>query len=393
MGVPDVFISYSRKDQEKADLLAELLSKEGWEVWKDNRIGAGQFFEEKINENLNLAKAVIVLWSRNSVKSTWVLKEAQIALDQKKLKPVMIESCRIPKGFKGVNFAVLKKWKGEVDFRQLNVLYEGLSDTVLPSRLENIRVGYNPVFLGKSFRINLPEVRGTADLIHYANFSIVMNPSRRMPWYVAYHVDGKQLKRGLPRENRWTPDPAWPLSLQPSDSHFRQSGWNRGHLLSPMTACWGDDRIAAIAKRQANYWTNTTPQSTKMNTVWFYAAENLERSIAAKEKRIIGFSGPVYREEDKSFRDEFEKDGMFKATETYRIPSAFWKMVCIKKEKKIEHIAFIFDEGKLAQEQTFNLLDHLVTMEQLEETTRLRFWNQGINYMAMTKEQVQSYIA
>jgi hypothetical protein len=83
--IPDIFISYSRSDQTKADRLTELLIMQGWEVWKDNRIKAGKEFEIEIIEALNQSKAVVVLWSNNSVNSEWVIREAKIAMEQKNL--------------------------------------------------------------------------------------------------------------------------------------------------------------------------------------------------------------------------------------------------------------------------------------------------------------------
>lgn len=374
--IPDIFISYSRKDMEKADLLAKLLTNEGWEVWKDNRINAGEQFEVEIIEALNNAKAVLVLWSVNSVNSTWVKKEAQVAVEQKKLKPVLIDDCAIPAPFDIFETSLLQDWQGEENHSELKVLYNGITNSVIPSRLDNVRKGYDPFFLDKGVKLMLPEVKGTADIIHYANFSIVMNPTRRMAWYVAYNMDGTSYIDGLPRSDSWMPDPLWPLSLQPSNAHFVRSGWHRGHLLSPGTVCWGDKRIAGIARRQANYWTNTTPQSGDMNVKWWLQLEKFERKIAEKREKAIGLSGPVFRDDDESFRDEFEKDDMFVAHDTYRIPKAFWKIIITQNGHDMEYCAFILDQAKLekkAKSKPFLITDHLVSVKLLQEKTGLVF--------------------
>lgn len=250
---PDLFISYSRKDQEKADALTNLLIKEGWEVWKDNRLVAGEEYETRIIEALNHAKAVIVLWTKNAMQSQWVMREAEIAAEQHKLKPVLLEPCTVPDNFQKYEMALLSSWSGEKEHPELQVLFAGITTSVIPSRLDNVRKGFNPFFWGPDFKIMLPEVKGAADLIHYANFSVVMNPQRRMAWYVAYNIDATLFHEGLPRNEGWMPDPLWPDSLQPSHAQFRQSNWDRGHLLSPGSVAWGEKRLAGIARRQANY--------------------------------------------------------------------------------------------------------------------------------------------
>jgi endonuclease G len=271
---------------------------------------------------------------------------------------------------------VLVKWNLENEHAELEVLYNGITDHVIPSRLDNVRRGFNPYFLGKTVKIMLPEVKGAADLIHYANFSVVMNPVRRMAWYVAYCIDGTSFVEGLRRNDKWMPDPSWPQSLQPSEQHFIHSGWHRGHLLSPRTVCWGEKKIAWIAQRQANYWTNTSPQSKGMNTRWWLALEQFERGIAKNRKKVIGFSGPVFSEYDESFRDDFEKDEMFIAKETYKIPKAYWKLIITKKENLFEYVAFVLNQSNLEKVDSikvFSIEDYSITIAELEETTGLIF--------------------
>jgi|WetSurMetagenome_2_1015567.scaffolds.fasta_scaffold00342_21 DNA/RNA endonuclease G (NUC1) len=372
----DIFISYSRKDKVKADKLSALLTREGWEVWKDDRIHAGKEYEVEIIEALNHSKALVVLWSNSSAKSEWVRREAGTAMEQRKLIPVQIEECKIPLLFSKIETTILTDWKGEKEHSELTVLYNGITDLVIPTKLENVRKGFNPYFLNKNQKIVLPEVKGAADLIHYANFSIVMNPVRRMAWYVAYNIDGTRYHEGLERNDRWMPDPSWPVSLQPSNAHFIRSGWHRGHLLSPNTVCWGEKSFAGIARRQANYWTNTTPQSDQMNIKWWFSLEQFERSIAKIRKKVSGFSGPVFTDQDESFRDEFVKDGMFTAKETYKIPKAYWKLIISKKGRKTEYVAFILDQSnleKVSEKNKFSIADYIYTVADLETRTGLIF--------------------
>ena len=75
----DIFISYAREDQERAERLKSLLDAEGWDVWWDQEIRIGKPYSKEIDKALAQAKIVFVLWSKNSVASKWVRKEAKRA--------------------------------------------------------------------------------------------------------------------------------------------------------------------------------------------------------------------------------------------------------------------------------------------------------------------------
>jgi TIR domain/Sel1 repeat len=81
----DVFISYSKHDWTIAETLAKALELEGYDVWWDFDLYAGDDFHKVIREKISLSKAVIVIWSESAVDSQWVRGEAQEALDDAKL--------------------------------------------------------------------------------------------------------------------------------------------------------------------------------------------------------------------------------------------------------------------------------------------------------------------
>ncbi len=95
----DVFLSYSRQDVSAAQLIAEALEREGFSVWKDNQIAAGDSYVNKIQRSLATAKAVVVLWSRASTASSWVMDEASYGRDCGILIPVALDNVELPLGF------------------------------------------------------------------------------------------------------------------------------------------------------------------------------------------------------------------------------------------------------------------------------------------------------
>ena len=108
----DIFISYARQDKQTTEILAEALKHQGWSVWWDIGIPAGSKFDEAIEEQLQAAKCVVVLWSQTSIKSDWVKNEAREGKARGVLIPVLIEDVRMPLEFRGLQVVRLLNWKG-----------------------------------------------------------------------------------------------------------------------------------------------------------------------------------------------------------------------------------------------------------------------------------------
>ena len=92
----DIFLSYDSSDRATAQKYADALESLGWSVWWDREIPLGKAFDQVIEEELNGARCVIVLWSKEAVRSRWVKTEAAAAADRECLIPVLIEDVAIP---------------------------------------------------------------------------------------------------------------------------------------------------------------------------------------------------------------------------------------------------------------------------------------------------------
>ena len=110
----DVFISYSRNDREHVRLIAEALGREGLDVWWDPEIPPGESFSQVIDRQLKEAKCIIAVWSKSSVNSNWVQEEADDGMVRNTLIPVMIDDIELPRGFKRLQTADLRDWRGDV---------------------------------------------------------------------------------------------------------------------------------------------------------------------------------------------------------------------------------------------------------------------------------------
>lgn len=107
-----VFLSYARDDAAKAGVLALALEGAGHTVWWDSQIKGGTEYSREIEEALDDAEVVVVLWSRQSVDSAWVRDEAAAGRDRGRLVPIRLDATSPPMGFRQYQNIDLSSWKG-----------------------------------------------------------------------------------------------------------------------------------------------------------------------------------------------------------------------------------------------------------------------------------------
>ena len=122
----DIFLSYAREDRARAEWIATELAHRGWSVWWDQKLRVGKSFSRVIEQELDLAKCVIVLWSRVSIDSPWVLNEAAEGAARQILIPVRIEDVRIPLQFRHLHAADFLRDPTDDQFRDFTSAIEDL---------------------------------------------------------------------------------------------------------------------------------------------------------------------------------------------------------------------------------------------------------------------------
>ena len=111
----DVFISYKAEDRPRIQPLVQALQADGYSVWWDQHIGAGDEWRQTIKRQLDVAKCVIVAWSKHSIgpEGHFVRDEASRAQRRHVYVPVLIDSVEPPLGFGESQATSLRGWRGK----------------------------------------------------------------------------------------------------------------------------------------------------------------------------------------------------------------------------------------------------------------------------------------
>lgn len=97
-GVSDhVFISYSHEDHAYVVKLSAFLRGQGFEVWYDYRIQAGDEFARRIEQRIDDCPVFMLVLTPASVESPWVRRELAYATNRRKpVIPLLLKMCKIP---------------------------------------------------------------------------------------------------------------------------------------------------------------------------------------------------------------------------------------------------------------------------------------------------------
>ena len=121
-----VFLSYDHEDGPFAAPIAAALEKAGHTVWYDRHIHGGAQYSRKIEQALDAADAVVVLWSERSLDSAWVRDEAAEGRDRGKLVPLSLGGVTPPMGFRQFQTIDLGSWKGRGKVPHLEDVLEAI---------------------------------------------------------------------------------------------------------------------------------------------------------------------------------------------------------------------------------------------------------------------------
>ena len=111
---------------------------------------SGSRFSQEIEQALNGADVVLVLWSHSSVQSAWVSDEAAEGRDSGRLVPVVIDDSKPPLGFRQFQSIDLSRWKGRENAPAITMLHEAIVARSGPA--EHVQAPRTALTAGRVFR-------------------------------------------------------------------------------------------------------------------------------------------------------------------------------------------------------------------------------------------------
>ena len=238
----------------------------------------------------------------------------------------------------------------------------------------NNRDGYNPNFLRETVQLpNLPPnlaedcaflKDGNGYELKYNHFSIVMSKSRRLSFFTAVNIDGNQ-SRSVERINdRWYFDPRIDRKHQSGPELYSNNDLDRGHLIRRLDPVWG--QLAEEANEDTFHFTNCSPQHKNLNQItWLELEDYILKNADRFDLKVSVFTGPVFREDDMLYRNEFQ------------IPAEFWKVVVIvKDDNELSATAYLQTQKNLIEDLKFAFGEYKtyqVPVVKIEALTKLDF--------------------
>jgi TIR domain len=149
------FLSYKSEDRQIAKQLADALRARGIAIWMDIQVLPGQDFQAELDLKLREASAIVVLWTKLSVKSEWVKSEAMNGLHRNILVPIVADPearTAIPFQFSNIHYL-------ELDERRDRL--ERLVDELMSSLA---RLGVGPSTIQQSIESSSYEDQQTTDV-------------------------------------------------------------------------------------------------------------------------------------------------------------------------------------------------------------------------------------
>lgn len=215
----------------------------------------------------------------------------------------------------------------------------------------------------KAFKDDIAQLTNGDTVLNYTHFSIVMNKRRRLAFYTAVNIDGNQSKSVTRSKDKWYFDSRLDRVLQSGPELYESNPLDRGHLVRRLDPCWGTEAVKA--GEDTFHFTNCAPQHADLNQKIWNDLEDYILGITDRNNiRVSVFTGPVFREDDLLYRNQFQ------------IPADFWKVVAfVNKDGHLSATAYLQTQKNLIGDLEFfgAYKTYQVSVSKIEKLTGLDF--------------------
>lgn len=262
-------------------------------------------------------------------------------------------------------------------FQKLEI---ALEPPALPSKAvdeASMAVGYVTNFLGVA--VPEPSLTGSiaqdvvllngSSIIPYTHFSVCLSKSRRVAYYVAWNIDGGQIKQLSRKGLNFVLDSRIDKKYQIGNEAYSDNKLDRGHLARRADLCWGALTEAKKANRDSFCFTNITPQHQAFNQserhgLWGRLENAILDDVDVENLKVSVIAGPILKANDLEYRG-------------IKIPRAFWKLIAFVEDGELKVKAYVLSQDNLLDDIEALDLDPFrlwqVSLSDLEDLTRLGF--------------------
>ena len=236
--------------------------------------------------------------------------------------------------------------------------------------------GYNPDFLGAEVATPAPSEQIREDMLvwkggttlRYTHFSLAMSSTRRFAHWVAWNIDGGNLKKLSRAKLKFVKDRRIPAAAQVGNELYARNPLDRGHLARRSDLTWGCLEEAQQANIDSFCFTNMVLQVDDFNQsgqqgVWGRLEDALYEDVEVDGLRVCVMAAPVFRDDDTVYRG-------------IALPREFWKVLAYSRNNELAVRAFLLAQD-LDPMRAVTALDEFrsyqVDLAELEERTGLVF--------------------
>ena len=130
----DIFFSYCREDLERILPIVRALEAKGFTIFLDRTIPAAKSWHEVISDELETARCVMVAWPETSIRSGFVIEEADYGKQHSALTPLLLNPVKPPFGFGAIQAADLTDWDGSDQAESFRELYRDILEHLGPPK-------------------------------------------------------------------------------------------------------------------------------------------------------------------------------------------------------------------------------------------------------------------
>lgn len=206
-------------------------------------------------------------------------------------------------------------------------------------------MAYDPDFIGGE-SVALPNANthlrqrllGYGQPVDHLRFTFLYDIVRCQAVCTAHNIDGSTIIPAgrIRRDDDFRFDPQVPSLLQIDNARgYLNNDWDRGHLVMRRAMHWGDEDSARQADAESFYWTNISPQHTRLHaTAWGSIEDWVLQAAEDSATRACIFCGPVLTDNDP---EHINREGEI----PIRIPAGFWKIVVLRHRQNLVASAFL----------------------------------------------------